>query len=421
MSMRDYIARDPRTGRPLRTRRRRQGGADLAYKPGEGPWDAIPLDRILALADGSSEVESVIWRDRERLMRRADGIRALPRIRGRLQNEAHLALVAALGDLDARLRIAALASLPYCALQVPDQLFEHLHELLEDVDPDVCKAAESCLVTVAPLFPSATEETLHRELRVPKGRRRDNAFSALREVANAWPEVAELHIDDLIREEDDDLRSRGAALLPRLTRHKSATLWDLIGWCLQDESVLVRRHAARALAPLAEHAPKVAQIALEIAFFDEDDQVRGSALKASKKLDPNAFRMQRLILDGTRHADRSIRLSCIKTLPVIMVEAEVRIQAAELLPQETDPEIRALLEEMMTDASLEGTEEEKNRFLAPAPKADVDANSIANPPPEALDIAKELSSVRKQPDLSRPSQDDLYYGDDFDDATDGLA
>ena len=73
-----------------------------------------------------------------------------------------------------------------------------------------------------------------------------------------------------------------AALLSRLAKHKSATLWDLIGWCLQDEAVIVRRHAARALLPLADHAPKVTQIALEIAFFDDDEKVRNSALKASK-------------------------------------------------------------------------------------------------------------------------------------------
>ena len=43
--------------------------------------------------------------------------------------------------------------------------------------------------------------------------------------------------------------------------------------------------------------------------------------------DPNSFRMQRIITDGTRHSDRNIRLSCIKMLPVIMVDAEVRIMA----------------------------------------------------------------------------------------------
>ncbi|GIS44723.1 MAG: hypothetical protein Ct9H90mP16_17930 [Candidatus Poseidoniales archaeon] len=70
--MREYIARDPKTGKPLRTGRKRSHGLELAYKPGEGAWDALPLDRILPLATGDTDIESVIWRDKERLLRRTD-------------------------------------------------------------------------------------------------------------------------------------------------------------------------------------------------------------------------------------------------------------------------------------------------------------------------------------------------------------
>ena len=52
--MREYIARDPKTGKPLRTGRKRSHGLELAYKPGEGAWDALPLDRILPLATGDN-------------------------------------------------------------------------------------------------------------------------------------------------------------------------------------------------------------------------------------------------------------------------------------------------------------------------------------------------------------------------------
>lgn len=419
--MREYIARDPKTGKPLRTGRKRSHGLELAYKPGEGAWDALPLDRILPLAMGDTDIESVIWRDKERLLRRADAVRALPRIRGKDQQLAHRALESALGNLNPHLRIAGLESLPYCALQHSDSLFEHLHELLEDIDLDVQKAAQRCLIIVAPVFPSVTEETLRRELRVSEKPRQRSAFEALKQISDNWPEVAELHIDELIREEEGDLRGLAAALLPRLAKHKSATLWDLVGWCLQDEAVVVRRHAARALLPLAEHAPKVTQIALEIAFFDEDEQVRNSALKASRKLDPNSFRMQRLITDGTRHSDRNIRLSCIKMLPIIMVDAEVRIMASELLHQETDAEIKDLLEELMIDESLEGTEAEKNAFLAPAEKAERDEGSLSIPPPVAIQPPPEKKVVdsAKIPDpVRRPSQDEIYYGDDFDEGQD---
>ena len=418
--MREYIARDPKTGKPLRTGRKRSHGLELAYKPGEGAWDALPLDRILPLATGDTDIESVIWRDKERLLRRTDAVRALPRIRGKDQQLAHRALESALGDLNPRLRIAGLESLPYCALQHSDSLFEHLHELLEDIDLDVQKAAQKCLIIVAPVFPSVTEETLRRELRMSEKPRQRSAFEALKQISSSWPEVAELHIDELIREEEGDLRGLAAALLPRLAKHKSATLWDLVGWCLQDEAVVVRRHAARALVPLAEHAPKVTQIALEIAFFDDDEQVRNSALKASRKLDPNSFRMQRIITDGTRHSDRNIRLSCIKMLPVIMVDAEVRIMASELLHQETDAEIKALLQELMIDESLEGTEAEKNAFLAPAEKAERDEGSLSTPPPNATPPPekKAVDSTKNPDPVRRPTQDEIYYGDDFDEGQD---
>lgn len=418
--MREYIARDPKTGKPLRTGRKKSHGLELAYKPGEGAWDALPLDRILPLATGDTDIESVIWRDKERLLRRTDAVRALPRIRGKDQQLAHRALESALGDLNPRLRIAGLESLPYCALQHSDSLFEHLHELLEDIDLDVQKAAQKCLIIVAPVFPSVTEETLRRELRMSEKPRQRSAFEALKQISSSWPEVAELHIDELIREEEGDLRGLAAALLPRLAKHKSATLWDLVGWCLQDEAVVVRRHAARALVPLAEHAPKVTQIALEIAFFDDDEQVRNSALKASRKLDPNSFRMQRIITDGTRHSDRNIRLSCIKMLPVIMVDAEVRIMASELLHQETDAEIKALLQELMIDESLEGTEAEKNAFLAPAEKAERDEGSLSTPPPNATPPPekKAVDSTKNPDPVRRPTQDEIYYGDDFDEGQD---
>ncbi len=420
--MRDYIARDPRTGKPLKVGGKRKKSVNLSYKPEEGPWDAIPLDRILPLATGRTSAESVIWKDSERLLSRTDGVRALPRIRGRAQEDAHSALEIALGDIDPRLRIAGLFSLPYCALQQSSKLFEHLHELVDDIDIDVRKSAQSCLVVVAPVFPSATEETLRKELRNNIAVRRRNAFLALRGVADAWPEVAELHIDELIREEDVDLRTQASALLPRLAKHKSPTIWDLIGWCLQDENAAVRRNSAKSLMPLAEHAPKVAQIALEISLFDEDEQVRMLALKAFKKMDPTSYRMQRLLMNGTRHRDRNIRINCIKMLPIVLVDAELRALAVELSQQETDIEIRKLLSEMMIDESLEGSEDEKNAFLAPAEKAQSDEGTISTPPESALESASRLKESEPKPPISptsaserRPTQDELYYGDDDDD------
>jgi hypothetical protein len=160
-----------------------------------------------------------------------------------------------------------------------------------------------------------------------------------------------------------------------------------------------------------------------MAFFDDDEKVRKSALKASKKLDPNSFRMQRLITDGARHSDRNIRISCIKMLSVIMVDSEVRIQATELLEQETDSEIRNLLVELTIDESLEGTESEKNAFLAPAEKVERDPDSLAMPPPPVIEPEKKVEpkDTSRIPDtIRRPTQDEMFYGDDFDDDTDDL-
>ena len=105
-----------------------------------------------------------------------------------------------------------------------------------------------------------------------------------------------------------------------------------------------------------------------------------------------------------------------------MVDAEVRIQATELLEQETDTEIRNLLEDLMIDESLEGTEAEKNAYLAPAEKADVDEGSLAPPapvPPPTVKQARPADTSQVPDPIRRPTQDEIFYGDDFDEGADG--
>ena len=104
-----------------------------------------------------------------------------------------------------------------------------------------------------------------------------------------------------------------------------------------------------------------------------------------------------------------------------MVDAEVRIMASELLHQETDTEIKALLQELMIDESLEGTEAEKNAFLAPAEKVERDEGSLSTPPPienQAQQQKKAEESGKSSNPVRRPTQDEIYYGDDFDDGLD---
>ena len=386
----EYIPRDPRTGRPLVTGRRRRKVVDTAYRPSEGVWDAISIPDVLPLATGALKACEVQWGNQPHLVSRLDGVRALPRVSRKSEVETHQALVGALSDLKPEVRIAGLFALPYCALNIVTDLFEHLHELLEDVDFSVRKAASDCLATVAPVFPSATEETLRRELRSSVGYRSKAAFKGLRDLCQVWPEVVVVHLDELLREDDVPLRTEASKLLPRLSKTRSAAVWDLIGWSLQDEAATVRVHAARTLATLANSAPRLAAILLETALFDEDDAVRTHALRSLNRMDVTGFRMKRLCLDGARDRHRSIRQTCILMLPRLLIESEVREHANQLLLQETDPELCDLLRGMIIDLQLEGSEEEKNRFLAPLPvdeqRMEGDDHRQGEPPQLLADI-----------------------------------
>ena len=71
-------------------------------------------------------------------------------------------------------------------------------------------------------------------------------------------------------------------------------------------------------------------------------------------------------MNGTRHSSVEVRRSCIEMLPMLLVEDKLRIVATELLQSETNAELKKMLTEMTYDASIEGTEAEKNAFLAPA-------------------------------------------------------
>ena len=106
-----------------------------------------------------------------------------------------------------------------------------------------------------------------------------------------------------------------------------------------------------------------------------------------------------------------------------MVDSEVRVQATELLEQETDLQIRTMLKELMIDESLEGTEAEKNAFLAPAEKVEIEEDSFVIPPrpmPEDEKKGEPKDSSKTPNPVPRPSQDEIFYGDDFDEGTDDL-
>ena len=154
-------------------------------------------------------------------------------------------------------RIAALKVLPSFALRRQGILLHCLSDRLLDDEEAVRGEAMGCLKKIAPLFPSGCEEMIRRELRDQRKEHRENAFEALKLTAREWPEVGCLHLDEIIREGDVDLRIRGSLILRTIASKGGAEAWDLITWSLQDEEVRVRRNAAKTLTILADVEPRV--------------------------------------------------------------------------------------------------------------------------------------------------------------------
>jgi len=367
---RDYIARDPRTGKAIR-RRGTEVDVDIrGLLPPAGTWQRIPAHEILPLARGDSDGLQLTRGQGGGFARRVDAIHALHRVMQSQIDDAHGVLLDILDDDESGNRVAALRVLPVFALKKHDGLLQCLSDRLLDEDPQVEDAARDCLLKVAPVFPSGCEEILRRELRNQRQDCRANAFEALRLTAESWPEAGCLHLDELIREEDRDLRRRGSKILRTIASKAGATGWDLIGWSLEDEDALVRRNASNTLITLANNEPAIATIFIESAMLDDDDGVRKSVIRALKKLDMQNPRVNKMVIDGARSRDYNLRKACIEHLPIIMSGGALRDAASELLKQETRPELRKKLSAFSIDLEIEGTEDEKNRFLAPLERVD---------------------------------------------------
>ena len=106
-------------------------------------------------------------------------------------------------------RIASLDVFLVGALRDSDEMMEMLDAMIDDPDQNVRKKARQVLITCAPIFPSALEETLYRLLRSEEKHIRNDAFNALIEASKQWPEVGVLHLDDLIREENARPSTKG--------------------------------------------------------------------------------------------------------------------------------------------------------------------------------------------------------------------
>jgi hypothetical protein len=172
-------------------------------------------------------------------------------------------------------------------------------------------------------------------------------------------------------------------------------VWDLIGWALSDDCDQVRTQAARTLPTLAAAQPRMAKILIENSLFDTCAAVRKPALRALNSMDVTGFRMNRLCVDGARHSDPAIRRACILMMPRLFTETEMRIQAADLLRQETKSDLILLLEELSRDPDIDGSEDEKNRYLAKAPPA-TDIDGIPILPPVDVPPQKQLPGQEKR-------------------------
>ena len=397
---RDYIARDPKTGRPINQRRATKQVDIRSTLPPPGVWDRIPRRDIVSLASGQVRMVEIPRSEGGGLARRIDGILALNRVLPAMITDAHRALCEALDDDEGVIRIAGLIAMPSFAIKKHDDLFIYLSDRLLEENEQVRKAARDCLRKVAPIFPSGCEDILRRELRHETKQHRNDAFATLKDTSRNWVETGCLHLDELIREEDVDLRRRGAKILRTITAKAGATGWDLITWSLQDEDAQVRRSASACLPTLANVESRVATILVESSMFDEDSGVKKNVIKTLKTLDMESPRVAQLIQDGARDRDPELRKACINQLSIILTGDKLREVATELLRQETRPELRTRLERLSRDVDWEGTEEEKNRALAPLDKVPEEFSEMQSteidelkPIPKEIGVKEGVSST----------------------------
>ena len=441
-----YIARDPRTGQPIQSASRTIRN-EISYEATKGPWLALTHEEIMDLAEGKKATCTVHWMGNEHQLGRSEGLRGLSSVRHSLIGAAHRLLLNAFEDSDQNVRIAALAVLPEFAVRRSDELFDWLSVLLDDPDSEVRRAASNALARAAPTFPSGVRSSLEIELRSRDRHRQKCAWDGLNALADTWPDVVADHVDSLLLEPDAVLRRQAAKMLRKIIARKTSVVWDLVSWALNDEDVIVRRTAAKTISQLASHDVRMATMFAERAISDVDPEVRLSAIKAIQRLNRGHGRARDLILAGARSSDVRVRRACVSLLPKMLSEEELRGLVDDLLKTERDDGLVKQLMEMRFDASLEGTEAEKNAALAPAlPVPQIDrevmqaqgkavglltdqpaaslGNKGASAPLEPPSFESGLTKVRGEPNepplrfasnrIERPTQDELmgYHDDD---------
>ena len=388
----DYVAIDPRTGRPITFSSRKKRAVLSVAR--DGPWQAIEKKQIIPLASGKIPSMRVDWRGKYYTLTQKDGIEALSRIKGNQINQAHDALIDAAFSSDHELKIAALNAMPEVAEQKSGELFDYLSVLLDDDDQRVSKVASQTLEIMTPIFPSGVEDSLVNELLSDVPYRSKAAWSGLEALCDVWPEVVCDHVDWLLQENNPVLRRKASKLLKKVVGSASSAAWDLISWSLQDIDKQVRINAANTLPSMVNREAKMAIIFAERALLDTEIKVRDKALQVLQRVDVNVGRAKQIIIASTRHPNPQIRKNCIEMLDRVLVEEEQRELAEDLLKTEKDQSIISILRELLVDVSLEGTEAEKNRFLAPAEPVPAIDREVASAMGQAIGLLDENGNLR---------------------------
>ena len=424
-----YVALDPRTGKPIRVGR--SSGNDVPYEPVQGPWSALLAADAMSLAEGSLSEKEVRWKEEHVLLKQRDGVRALSTVPQSMLIPAHRLLLEAFEHEEEAVRVAALEVLPEFAVRKSDELFDWLSVLLDDDATSVRRAASEALARAAPTFPSGIRSSLSNELRSKERHRSACAWKGLEALSKAWPDVVADHVDGLLLESDVELRRKAAKMLATIAARKTSVVWDLVSWALNDEDVQVRRIVAKSLPKLGQKDVRMGTVFAERALVDTDSEVRLSAVKTIQRLNRDHGRARDLIIAGARSNDLRVRQACVDLLPKLMSEEALRVLVDDLLKTETDQKLIEKLMEYRFDASLEGSEEEKNAALSPAlpiPELDKEvlmaqgkrigmAPILQDTVPKSDVVPAQEPPVSRTPAPERrPTQDELMgYHDDDDD------
>lgn len=434
---RKYIARDPRTGKPIEMEQSAQ--SDVSYEPRKGRWSSLIPSDIMSLAEGSLESRTVRWKGGTHTLTRRDGVRALSKVPQSMITPAHRLLLQAFEDDDPDVRAAGLEVLPEFAVRRSDELFDWLSVLLDDEHAQVRKAASEALARAAPTFPSGVRSSLANELRSTQKQRRDAAWKGLQALTKTWPDVVADHLDSLFLEQDVEIRRKAAKMLNSIVSRKTSVVWDLVSWALHDDDAQVRKTVAKSLPRLAKQDVRMGTVFAERAIIDPDPDVRLAAIRTIEKLNRGHGRARDLILSGARSDDVRVRRSCIAMLPKLMSDDELRVLVDDLLKTESDDKLVETLKGYRFDAMLEGTEEQKNAALSPAlPVPEIDREVLiaqgkrVGMQPMQNEIAPSKADEPTLPEPSeeranppptferRPTQDELMGYHDDDDEFDGF-